>query len=75
MTSPAFRIESSHALVGPLLPEAGKAEFLMDNRNMAIAVAAKSDTLPYGQEIRVVYVPTGEIVFRKTAAPLAFCAG
>jgi len=37
-------------------------------------VAAKSNTKPYGQEIRVVYVPTGEVVFRKTASALsAFC--
>jgi hypothetical protein len=31
-------------------------------------VAAKSVTQPYGQEIRVVHVPSGEVVYRKTAS-------
>jgi len=31
-------------------------------------MAAKSETRPYGNEIRVVYQPTGEVVYRKTAA-------
>jgi hypothetical protein len=30
-------------------------------------MAAKSVTTPSGEEIRVVHVPTGEIVFRKAA--------
>jgi hypothetical protein len=34
-------------------------------------MAAKSVTKPSGQEIRVVHVPTGEVVFRKPASPRA----
>jgi len=34
-------------------------------------MAAKSITTPSGEEIRVVHVPTGEIVFRKAATPRA----
>jgi hypothetical protein len=32
-------------------------------------MAAKSVTKPSGQEIRVVHVPTGEVVFTKPASP------
>ncbi|HSI55788.1 MAG: hypothetical protein ACAH21_05945 [Ramlibacter sp.] len=30
-------------------------------------MAAKSVTKPMGEEIRVVHVPTGEVIFRKAA--------
>lgn len=70
MATPYFRIESSHSMVGPFLPHSGAAELFLASRATAIVVAAKSNTKPYGQEIRVVYVPTGEVVFRKTASAL-----
>ncbi len=41
---------------------------------MAIVLAAKSETRPYGKEIRVVHQASGEVVFSKTAGnidPLA----
>ena len=63
-----YRIESSHPMVGPLLPGPGVTDILLHDRALAIVVAAKSVTVPYGREIRVVHVSTGEVLFRKTAA-------
>ena len=63
-----YRIESSEIMVGPLMPLAGTKNMLVHDRGLAIVLAAKSVTVPYGQEIRVVLTSTGEVVFRKTAA-------
>lgn len=68
MTSADYRIESSHPLSSRLMPSAGAEHYLVNNRALAVALAAKSFTRPSGQEIRVVHVPTGEIVFRKASA-------
>ncbi len=64
----SYRVESSDIMVGPLLPKAGTKDMLVHDRGLATVVAAKSITVPYGREIRVVLVSTGEIIFRKTAA-------
>ncbi len=69
MTSADFRIESSHPIASRLLPLSGSQQYLVSDRALAVAVAAKAVTRPMGQEIRVVHVPTGEIVFRKHASP------
>jgi hypothetical protein len=66
MTSADYRIESSHPIAGRLWPAAGSQQYVVRDRALAIALAAKSFT-PDGDEIRVVHVPTGEVVFRKTA--------
>lgn len=71
MTSPDYRIESSHPLACRLLPATGSKQVLVGDRALAVAMAAKSTTQPSGQEIRVVHVPTGEIVFRKAAGTRA----
>lgn len=63
-----YRVESSDLMVGALLPEVGAKHVTVHDRGLATVVAAKSTTIPYGREIRVVLVSTGEIVFRKTAA-------
>ncbi len=63
-----YRIECSDIMVGPLLPGAGTKDLLVHDRALAIAMAAKSVTIPYGREIRVVLESTGEVLFRKTAA-------
>jgi hypothetical protein len=63
-----YRVESSHPIVGPLVPAHGFSEFLLRDRAMAVVIAAKSITHPGGHEIRVVDVRTGEITYRKTAA-------
>lgn len=63
MTSADYRIESSHPIASVLLPHSGSRQYTIRDRALAVAVAAKSRT--GGQEIRVVHVPTGEVVFRK----------
>ena len=71
MTSADYRIESSHPIASRLLPVSGAQHYFVSDRALAVAVAAKSITRPGGQEIRVVHVPTGEVVFRKASAPVA----
>ncbi len=68
MSATTYRVESSHPIVGPLWPgyKASKL-FTFVDRALAVVMAAKSMTAPAGHEIRVVHVPTGEVVFRKTA--------
>lgn len=66
-----YQIESSYRMVGPLLPEAGITSMLLHDHALAIAIAAKSVTVPYGKEIRVVHIASGEVIFRKTAATVA----
>ena len=63
-----YRIESNHPIASHLLPVSGSQHYLVSDRALAVALAAKSTTLPGGQEIRVVHVPTGEVVFRKSPA-------
>jgi hypothetical protein len=63
-----YRIESNRPLSGrfggiPAL--APDRPLLVGNRALAVAMAAKSFRAHDGDEIRVVYIPTGEIVFRK----------
>ena len=67
MPSADYRIESSHPLTSQFLPVSASEQYLVKDRSLAVALAAKSFTRPSGQEIRVVHVPTGEIVFRKPA--------
>jgi len=65
MNSADYRIESSHPIASLLLPASGAQQYFVSDRALAVTVAAKSTTWPVGQEIRVVHVPTGEVVFRK----------
>lgn len=67
MPSAEYRIESSHPLTSQFFPPSGSEHYLVKNRALAVALAAKSFTRPSGQEIRVVHVPTGEVVFRKAS--------
>jgi len=60
-----YRIESEYAMDGPLLTSRQVTHVLMGDRSLAVVSAAKSQTVPAGHEIRVVYVPTGEVVFTK----------
>lgn len=68
MTSTDYRIESSHPLAHRFLAGTRSPQYMFSDRALAVAMAAKSVTSPTGQEIRVVHVPTGEIVFCKAAA-------
>ena len=67
MSSPSFRVESNFPIVGQIWPAPGSTCFGTSNRGLAVALAAKSLTSPPGGEIRVVHVPTGEVVFLKPA--------
>lgn len=62
MTSAEYRIESSKPIAGRFWPTAGSQHYVKD-RALAVSLAAKSFTSE--SEIRVVHVPTGEVVFRK----------
>jgi len=64
MTSADFRVEANHPIAGRLLPAQGEQQYFFRDRALAVAAAAKAFTQPSG-EIRVVHVPTGEVVFRK----------
>ncbi len=65
MTSAEYRIESNGPLAGRLLPVGGQSHLFVGDRGLAVSLAAKNFVTRKGQEIRVVHVPTGEIVYRK----------
>lgn len=67
MASAEYRIESNQPLLSRLLPFS-KFPDVYQNRALAVAIAAKSVTRVAGQEIRVVHVSSGEIVFRTLPA-------
>jgi hypothetical protein len=70
MPAAEFRIESNEPIAGRFLPKPGAQQYFFKDRGLAVAMAAKSFT-KLSSEIRVVHVPTGEIVFRKEPAPRA----
>lgn len=67
MTAADYRVESSHPIASPWLPVREAQQHFVSDRALAVTLAAKCVTRPHGQEIRVVHVPTGEVVFRKTS--------
>lgn len=67
MTSADYRIESSQPIAGRFWPAKGSMQLAVKDRALAISLAAKSFTRD--SEIRVVHVPTGEVVFRKPPHP------
>jgi len=71
MSSADFRVESNHPISGRLWPLGGSQQYFFSDRSLAVAMAAKSVTKPSGQEIRVVHMPTGEVVFTKPGSPRA----
>ena len=74
MTSPDYRIESNLPIAGSFWPAQGSQHYQVSDRSLAVSLAAKSFTSP-ASEIRVVHVPTGEIVFRKSSLPASDWAG
>jgi hypothetical protein len=70
MPSLSYRIESFYPIVGPLISGLSNTGLHIADRAMAVVIAAKSETRPYGKEIRVVHQPSGEIVYRKTAGDI-----
>jgi hypothetical protein len=73
MASADYRIESSQPIASRFWPAGGPNQFAVSNRALAVSLAAKS-ILGCG-EIRVVHVPTGEVVFRKPAQQRAEWSG
>lgn len=72
MSTETYRIESAHPIIGPLWSGWASSKFHhVVDRARAVVLAAKSRTFPPGHEIRVVHVPTGNIVFRKTDGSLS----
>ncbi|HVZ43887.1 MAG TPA: hypothetical protein VHA82_08765 [Ramlibacter sp.] len=71
MTCAEYRIESDQPIAGTLWPAKGSHEYAVSDRALAITLAAKSFTKPgsdqLASDIRVVHVPTGEVVFTKPA--------
>lgn len=67
MRTAPYCVESSSLMVGPLMPDGGTRSISFHDRQIAIVVAAKSMTVPFGDEIRVVHRISQEIIFRKTA--------
>lgn len=65
MSPPDYRIESTQPIAGGLWPATGARQLEVRDRELAISLAAKS--FAPGGEIRVVHVPTGEVVYRKPA--------
>lgn len=63
MMSADYRIESSQPIAGRFWPAKGSRQYAVSDRALAVSLAAKSFTRD--SEIRVVHVPTGEVVFRK----------
>ena len=70
MSNPQYKIESSGALSSNLLL-AVNFDHVYGNCSLAVAIAAKSITLPVQQEVRVVRVADGEVIFRTKAGEAA----
>jgi hypothetical protein len=60
-----FKIVSNRMLRSPHWPVPGGNEIVVHDRSLAVAMAAKTKTVPCGGEIRVVHTPSGEVIFRK----------
>lgn len=71
MVPAQFRIESRDPLTGSLLPSPN-FNHLYRHASLAVAVAVKSVADPTRQEVRVVHIPSGEIVFKSTATAQFF---
>lgn len=63
MTSADYRIESTQPIAGRLWPAKGERQLTVKDRALAVSLAAKS--FSSDSEIRVVHVPTGEVLFCK----------
>lgn len=73
MAHAEFRIESNQPIAGRLWPAKGAQHFEVADRALAVSLAVKSYSPE--SEIRVVHVPTGEIVFTKPASSRAEWSG
>ncbi|MFN4361799.1 MAG: hypothetical protein ACK4F4_13865 [Hylemonella sp.] len=67
MDKPAYRIESAHRIVATLPRSPLYNGELLADRDLAVSLAAKCKTEPPGGVVKVIHVPTGEVVFSKTS--------
>ena len=67
MTAAEYRIERPQSAQGGLIPAHSLRE-TYTSRSLAVAVAVKSLQDPTREQVRVVHVATGEVVF-ETAQP------
>lgn len=63
MASAGYRIESKHPITNRLLPQLPSPRTFKD-ASLAVAIAAKCVPNSFGDEVRVVHIPSGNIVFR-----------
>jgi len=68
MSSAEYCIQSNHPIVNRLLPQSKVQQYFHDP-SQAVAMAAKCFPNSFGDEVRVVHVPTGEVIF-KVGTPL-----
>ena len=72
MPTARYRIESRCPHPGSLLPfSPGTFEHLYANSSLAVAIAVKSVADPTRQQVRVVHISSGEIIFQTAPAALA----
>ena len=71
MNSAQYRIESTSSSLGSLLPHPA-FEHIYADCSLAVAVAVKSVRDPTRQQVRVVHIPSGEIIFQTTPSGQAF---
>lgn len=60
-----YRIESAHPITHRLFPLTKTPRSFRD-ASVAVAIAAKCVPSAWDDEVRVVHVPTGQIIFRKS---------
>ena len=68
MRATEFRVESDHPISERPLPVSDPGQYSIGDHPLAAAMAEESGAKPSGREIRVIHVPTGEVVFRKSAS-------
>lgn len=60
-----FQIESDCGFHSQYWVNSSVREIIVNDRSLAVALAAKSLSASCAGEVRVIYRPTGEVVFRK----------
>jgi hypothetical protein len=72
MPSAQYRIETRSPHPGSLLPfSPGTFEHLYADSSLAVAVAVKSVADPTRQQVRVVHVSSGEVIFQTAPGALS----
>ena len=67
MATGQYRIESRDPLLGRLFP-LNPVKELYSDRSLAVTVAVKSVADPTRQQVLVVHVPSGEIIFQTASS-------